>query len=283
MQPFLLVGIIVLATLGNLAPLLIGIARTPPDSVFLATTHHPADYFYYLSQFAQGAYRWITTIDLYTSEAIAPSLVGWSNVLLGRLGGIFGIPHVWAYHASVLFFTVILLYAAYRTALHVLKNTRAATVALFLFALFHAFPVFENGSLSYADYWNNLAIPSVRLGTVPHQLLTTTLSLLPLLTNSHLVRVAAGAGLASMQPVLWVVMTASAALSRRFSMAILLFIGGVTPAFYLSRLFGTQPFLQLKVWEAIQQNALTLWGFMLATGPIFLLALFFIPAFIKTY
>jgi hypothetical protein len=297
MQVVLVGLIILLATLGNIAPLLVGYLRTPPGSVFLGTIHHPADYFYYLSQFAQGSYRWLTTIDLYTSEQLSPSFVGWSNVLLGRLFDLFGISPDVAYHISVVFFTAVLLLIAYRLSLVILGKKWPATLALFLFAIFHAFPVMREGMASYGDYWNNFAIPTVRLGAVPHQLLTAILSFasfllltgpVPVMTGSHLVMTAlTSAALASLQPVLWALLTGSVLVTnllarKKLASTFMYLLAGIIPVLYLNQLFSTAPFLQLKLWEAAQQTPFMLEHFITATGPIFLLAILFVPTFLSS-
>ena len=51
------------------------------------------------------------------------------------------------------------------------------------------------------------------------------------------------------------------------------------PVLYLTRLFTTLPFSQLKLWEAGAQNALTPEHFLSSTGPVFLIALFSLPLF----
>lgn len=284
MQPIIVGLIILLATLENSAPLLIDILKTPPGSVFLGTVHHPADYFYYLSQFAQGSYRWLTTVNLYTNEPVPPSFVGWSNVLLGRLFALIGIPHLWAYHLSVIIFTAVFFLVAYRLSLAILGKKWPATLTLFLFAIFHAFPIVRDGALSYADYWNNVAVPTVRLGGVPHQLIIGIVSLLSVLffiRKRALGLALCGFVLASLQPVLWLLVGLAAVATRSWKNIAVFLTAGAIPALYLWRLFATQPFLQLKLWEAGQQNHLTLWQFMLATGPIFLLTVFFIPRFLS--
>lgn len=263
--------IIALATAENMAPLVIGWLRTPPGMVFLGTVHHPADYFYYLSQFAQGQYRWITSVDLYTSEVLKPSFIGWSNVLMGHL-----IPPIIAYHTSVLILTVILLFAAYKLF--------GSKVALYLFVLFHAFPIIRDGQPSYGDYWNNFATPFVRMGSVPHQLLLNIAAMIlvySVMKKRPIFIGISGFVLASLQPVLWMlILGVTGMLSIRRSLIIL--TSGILPILYLTKLFDTQPFLQLKLWEAAQHNYFDAKGFILATGPIFLIAIIALPAYLSS-
>ena len=307
--------VIILATLENIWPLIAGLLKTPPGYVFLGTVHHPADYFYYLSQFAQGGYRWITTINLFTSEPVAPSFMGWSNVLIGRIFYSVGISPLIAYHTSVFLFTVLLLVIAYTLTFSVLRSKFSATIALYLFTLFHAFPILRDGKPSYGDYWNNFAVPRARFGGVPHQLLLNIASFVMVYCIIQWIQYKKYSGktlislgvssliLASLQPVLWVLITAAAGIAilckhwlkssdrpasgntqkflfhRVIMLLAVLMSSGLPPVLYLTRLFTTLPFSQLKLWEAGAQNALTPEHFLSSTGPVFLIALFSLPLF----
>ncbi len=306
------VTVIVLSTLENLVTLIMGYASTPKGSVFLGTTHHPTDYFYYLSQFAQGASRWLYARDLYTAEPIPLSFVGWFNVLLGHLFGLAGFSPQMAYGLSVIIFTILVLLFAYKVSLVVLRNRTIATTALFLFAVYHAFPALDHGAFTFNDYWNNYATPSVRLGGVPHQLFTAVLSFLLVigttltLENGKLRRAfrvttliglfLGSAMLASLQPALWVLVTGCLGISavvyglvkksdiKQLSIfcipAFILFLGGIAPAYYLMKLFQTEPFIQLKLWESMQYSPFTVGSFILTAGPVFLIAVLSLPWFV---
>lgn len=301
--------IIILATLENIWPIIAGYAATPKGAVFLGTIHHPGDYFYYLSQFAQGTTRWFTARDLYTSESIPPSFVGWSNVLLGHILHLIGFSPINSYHLSVLLLTLLLLTTAYFLARAVLNSRAGATLALYLFALYHAFPIRDHGVLTYSDYWINYAVPNVRLGGVPHQLLIAILSFISMLTTIVWLKqpqkwrwrlvlglAVSGMMLASLQPALWALLIGSFALasfiyglleryklkqlSTLFIPCISICLGGLLPAIYLTKLFSQLPFIQLKLWEAAQHNQLSFSHFLLATGPIFLITLMSVPSFL---
>lgn len=299
----LIATIILLATIENITPSIIGFLATPPDYVFLGTVHHPGDYFYYLSQFTQGESRWLTTIDLFTSEQLTPSLIGWSNVLTGKIFSLVHLSPATAYQMSIVVLTAGVLTAAYILAHTILRSRSAATIALYFFALFHAFPVLRDGKPSYGDYWNNFAVPRVRFGGVPHQLMLHTASMILLYGliqwvqykkyswKMGLVICVASFVLASLQPALWGIIAATAVATAAYrkqpvrSLLILLSASGMAPLLYITSLFRTLPFLQLKLWEAGEQNVLTLEHFILATGPILLLSLFAVPFFMtpKTY
>lgn len=317
MQNLLGLFIILFASLENVWPMFVGYAAAPKGVVFLGTIHHPGDYFYYLSQFAQGATRWFTAQDLYTSESVTPNLVGWSNVLLGRIFHLVGLPPIAAYLFSVALFTILLLLVVYIFATKILESRARGILALYLFALYHAFPIRDMGALTYSDYWNNYAVPSVRMGSVPHQLLTAITSLLIATwtitwtrnsihgtkgkkhqKTAYAALFVAGTVLASLQPILWGVLLGSIGLavliygllqkykikqlSTLFIPSFFIGIGGLIPTLYLTRLFTTQPYIQLKLWESAQRNQLTFSHFFLAAGPIFLIAILSIPTYLAS-
>lgn len=302
------VVLILLATLENVWPLIAGYAKTPPNMVFLGTIHHPGDYFYYLSQFAQGHNRWLTTLDLYTAEPIGPSFVGWTNVLMGKLGWLLHLNPQTTYGASVVLLTVLVFAASYRLIGTILMSRYSRFLALFLFAVFHAFPVIRDGAPSYGDYFNNYAIPRVRLGGVPHQLL---LAIASIILTSYLLQWAtakksskklifvtgiSAAILASLQPVLWLLILGVFGITAivntllhcekikqlytSITPIIFAFFCGTIPALYLVYLFSASPFSQLRQWEALQQTQLTLEHFLSASGPIVLIALASLPAYL---
>lgn len=302
-----IVSIIVLATAENFLPFIIGLTQTPDQYVFLGTVHHPADYFYYLSQFAQGTYRLITTTNLFSGEQAAPTFVGWSNVLMGNIFHLVGLSPLMAYHTSIVILTIALLASGYRLALRISHDKRISTLTLYLFTLFHAFPVLREGKPSYGDYWNNFAVPRVRFGGVPHQLLLNTASFLLIyfvlewINDKRTVKTLVGIGLtslilASLQPVLWtlttgvLLLTAGFFLLRRMKnlpanhlvpVFLTLSVTGIPPVIYLTKLFSTPPFLQLKLWEASQQIPLTPEHFISATGPIFIIAVLTLPLYLR--
>lgn len=295
--------IIFLATLENMWPFITGSFHTPAGYVFLGTVHHPPDYFYYLSQFALGKYRIITSIDLFTAEHVPATFVGWTNVLLGKLFFLFGFSPFIAYHTSVLLCTVLLLYLSYRLAGRLIPATK--TLSLYLFVLFHAFSVMRDGSPSYGDYYTNFAVPRVRLGGVPHQLIlhAASLGIILLYTRVRTGRMRISNAvllafvsiiLASLQPVLWTLLFSVLILTEFLShlsdrtnlrhainALLLVSLPSVPVLFSLHTLFTTLPFSQLRAWEALQQTPLTIEHFVSATGPIFLLSLLFLPGFVR--
>ncbi len=307
MHTLILVSIILLATLENYWPLIAGYRQTPIGFTFLGTVHHPGDYFYYLSQFAQGAYRTVTTVDLYTSESLPPSLVGWSNVLLGKFFSLLHVEPIVGYHISVAVLTILVFVSAYILCHTILKSKGYAIFSLYLFMLFHAFPLLRDGTPSYGDYWNNFAVPRVRIGAVPHQLLIAIASFIlvqgifrrtggDLSTRTLMLIVSSSVILGSLQPILWAITIGTFLLSyvatQRLKQhthravdvhGILALSSGAIPVLYLYVLFQSLPFSQLKLWEAAQQTTLTLEHFISATGPLMLIAITSIPFVLTSF
>lgn len=299
--------LIIGAIVENIWPLFAGYSATPPGKVFLGTVHHPFDYFYYLSQFAQGTTHWLTARDLYTSERLPATLVGWSNVLMGKLGFLVGLSPQATYGISVIVLTIVICIAAYRLSRAVLPTKFAAFTAVALFAVYHAFPKSEHGSWTFYDYWNNFANPSVRFGGVPHQLLIVVVSVVAatlMLTKrksspwiTYALVGITGLVLASLQPVLWAFMVGCFGLSigifgrlKRYKFSDLVTlclpltffaVGGAPAALYLAKLFSGEPFIQLRQWESAQQMQLSLVPLLLSTGPVAVIALASLPSFLS--
>jgi len=85
MEGIIVTILILTAILGIELQYIVGKLATPPNMVYLGTVHWPSDYFYYLSQFAQGTYNFLSSTMLFTPEKLKPVLVGWQNVLTGRI------------------------------------------------------------------------------------------------------------------------------------------------------------------------------------------------------
>ena len=212
-------------------------------------------------------------------------------MLTGRLFHLFGIPAIPAYQITIAIWTFFLCLSAYKLALLILKNKHKALLSLVLFVLYHSFLIISDNHWTYADYWNNFSVPRVRFGGVPHQLLLSTLSVLTLsllLRKKRILMAVSAFFLASLQPILWLLVAAScgiASLIKRRSIfpTLVLFLSGLPAAIYLNEIFSTLPFSQLKIWEASQLVPLKLSGFFLAMGPIFIIALISLPVFVKKW
>ncbi len=187
MEFFIILFTILLFVFLNSLTYILGALATPAGSIFLGTVHWTGDYFYYLSQFAQGVSSWFYSYDLYTADFKTSVLVGWVNVFLGRLFYLIGINHLLAYQLSIVIFAATFLGVSYLLIREIFPggNRGKRIIAFVLFVTSNAFPkiVFEGGrwSLSFFDFWFNTGLPFNRLGGVPHHLIARTAISLSLL------------------------------------------------------------------------------------------------------
>ena len=127
LEILLVVGIILVFVTLNSLPFIAGVLATPSGSVFLGTVHWPGDYFYYLSQFAQGRNNWFTSYDLYTNDFPQKTFVGWVNVFLGHIFSLMGVDHLAAYQLSIVIFTIAFLFVSYLLIREIYTTYAAAT------------------------------------------------------------------------------------------------------------------------------------------------------------
>lgn len=177
----LIVGlIIVFFLLLNSLNFIVKALSTPPDMIFLGTVHWEGDYFYYLSQFAQGRENWFLSYDLYTTDFHKKTLVGFANVFLGHVFSLVGIDQFGAYQLSIVFFGLLFLLFSYLLLREIFPGREKSQkvkrlIAFILFAGNNAFPrIVEEGGkkiISYSDFWFNPGLPFYRLGGVPHHLI----------------------------------------------------------------------------------------------------------------
>src|SRR4030042_5591460 len=107
----------------------------PFNTIYIGITHHYEDYFYYLSQLTQGARGAWEVRNLYTTEAIPPTPLWWTNILLGKLSGLSGIPPWVVYDATLYLVTVLSLLALYWAAKKLYPDNPHKRLAAFLVAV----------------------------------------------------------------------------------------------------------------------------------------------------
>jgi hypothetical protein len=176
---FLFVIVLIIGGLyWTVAPIVAGYLATPGYWMFLGTIHHANDYFYYLSQIAQGRDSWFLGRDLFTSEFPAATLVGWVNVVIGKIGALAGVSPIAIYHGAVGLFTVCVFLSGYfltRLLFFGEKNKRLMAILSLFFTIsstVFSLPTWEKGKLAFKqfDYWFNFGNPRERFSSVPHQL-----------------------------------------------------------------------------------------------------------------
>ncbi|MBI3559983.1 hypothetical protein HY087_02560, partial [Candidatus Gottesmanbacteria bacterium] len=255
---------------------------------------------YYLSQFAQGRWEWLRGQDLYTSEFTMSTFVGWTNVLLGRIGFLIGLPHWASYHLAVVAFTALFLVLSFKLIQTILPDQPLAqTMSMTLFVLSSPLPAAIDPRNVLAirpfDYWYNLGNPWNRFGGVPHQLLGNIAIAIIFFTalgrptstgKKKLIAwgilIVSGLVLGSIQPIQWGMVAVALGMTTlvirpvraaNFLGVVLVGLGGALPVWYLSKLFSAPPYGLLRVWEATQQVRPGFIDFVMAGGPVVIVAL----------
>ncbi|OGG11963.1 hypothetical protein A2Z00_04125 [Candidatus Gottesmanbacteria bacterium RBG_13_45_10] len=311
--------LIILFTAANSFSFFVGLAKTPPGNVFLGTVHYPPDFFFYLSQIAQGKMTGFWTYNLFTSERAGPTLLGWEYALMGRIGSTFFLSPVITYQLAVAVATVVFLVVSYKLITTLFpKNTTAQLVTFTLFLLSNAFPklYYEGSRLVYSYYypWNNFGHPFERLANVPHHILTQaaiagTFFLFiswwnnPQKTRWYLVWAGVlGFFLGGVQPVQWILLATVILLTGFFVIykkrheiknhlfsllrtvyapLVVFFLSGAPIAWYIKQAVAVPPYSVTAAWEAGSQVHIPLRADIILNGPLCLIALVGIPIYFR--
>jgi hypothetical protein len=276
---------------------ILGVVKTPPGYVYLGTVHHPSDYLYYLSQFTQGKTRWLTTVDLYTSEKIHPSLAWFTNVLAGHMFSLVNISPILAYQLTVTIYTFLffLLVIFFLEAVFP-KEKEAQCIAFILLGIANVMP----GS---GSFFANFTEPMTRFPRAPHHMLGLVCAMLPMILvlkwqKSHsltvkcfqiILTIGTSILLANISPIQWILVCCTLIsavvltrqLPRVFIVPAIFLFSGLPMIFYLVNLFKTLPFVQSAVWDIGVQIRLSLIDFLKSFGPVFVLAVLGLPLFCK--
>lgn len=266
----------------------------PPHSVYLGTIHYYEDYFLYLNHFFQGAHgNWLVT-NRYTSEATPPSIIYWSNLLLGKIGGLIRLSPVLSYNVSVIVLSFLVLITSYIVFLNIFPRDNRRALIGFIFSTFATslinHIVVDGKSLWYPfQLWRTPHYAFDRLGGAPHQLLQTLFFLLGVLLffqkDIGSPRIFFGClllliALTTTNPVqagllilcLWITVLFSRSFFRSRIISLALLSIAVTITFlYTNSLLSSLPHLQSKLWEAGQETATTIPFLLASIGPIIVL------------
>src|SRR3989338_7415431 len=314
MEGIIVTILILTAILGIELQYIVGKLATPPNMVYLGTVHWPSDYFYYLSQFAQGTYNFLSSTMLFTPEKLKPVLVGWQNVLTGRILTGLGLDVTLAYQVAVAVYLGVYLVVSYFLLREIFpQNWGKRLLALFLFitsnSMFQILPKAGGGwEFSYWTHWYNLGNSLARFGPTPHHLIAYSLGTYILLITIIWVKnrfnkikylfylVIAGFLQASINPVAWGLTTLAVLTSgilywppqgsprwNYLFPGLLLLAAGIIPAIYVKAVFSTSPYNLSSVWESGQQLRITpLWLFY-SSGLVVILAFFGFINFFKKH
>lgn len=169
-------------TILNLTDLLLYFFKKPPNTVYIGITHWYEDFFYYLSQFAQGARgRWLVE-NQFTTEDI-PANINWIlNLMLGKIGALLALPPWSSYHISLIMFSLLYVFLLYCASHRIFPKHAGYRLATFIFTLtsggFFLFSLTKQSILIQPyTYFYAYTSPLHRLGGVPHLLIQNILSL----------------------------------------------------------------------------------------------------------
>jgi len=165
---------VIFSFLSNITYILLTL-QTPHGMINLGVTHHWEDYMYYISEFKQGAIGYWFTHNLYTEEYSRPTLVHWSNVLLGKIGGVIHLLPTDMYNISVIIFSFIFLLLGYYylKKFFPIPNYAFSAFLFFLFSepLMNKLPITEPVQFYPYELWNTPHYMFHRIGVLPHYLI----------------------------------------------------------------------------------------------------------------
>lgn len=283
--------------LGNSLFFILGVIRTPPGTVFLGTTHYWEDYFLYLNHFFQGAEGNWLVVNRYTSEVTAPSFIYWSNLILGKIGGLLQLTPIVSYSLSVILLSFGSLVISYLTLKKIFPmDSLRAFSGFFIGAAATSMinHIWVDGKPMWYPFqlWRTPHYAFDRLGGAPHQMLQTLLFLSMTILYFH--KKSAKPKVVALLSLLTIALTTLNPIQA------VIFIGAAwactlaiptmrkthIPHLFLISIFAfssflvtnsvlsTLPHVQSKLWEAAQQTTTTLPFLLLSVGPVSLLFFF---------
>ncbi|MEK9143899.1 MAG: hypothetical protein AAB481_04730 [Patescibacteria group bacterium] len=294
-QTIVAVGLLsLILALANSLFFILGMIKTPPGTVFLGTIHYWEDYFLYLNHFFQGAHgNWLVA-NRYTSEATAPSILYWSNFLLGKIGGFLYLSPMVSYNLSVMLLSFVVLVISYLTLKKIFPTDRLrALTGFFIGATATSMinHIWVDGKPMWYPFqlWRTPHYAFDRLGGAPHQILQTLLFLFMTILYFHkesakpkmvtllsLLTIA----LATLNPIQAVIFFGAAwactlivpdLRKTHIPHLLLISIVALSSFLYTNSALSELPHLQSKLWEGAQQTTTTLPFLLLSVGPVSLL------------
>jgi len=264
----------------NSAHVLIAWFQKPPGTVFTGIAHYYADYFLYVSLMAQKG--WITTAHLFTNEPIPPAWIYWLYTILGK----FGNPFV-VYNLAIVIFSGVLMWLWWRIIRETVSDRTNRMIAFLMLTTASGFVGF--------DFWFSPLPALNRLGGVPHQIFQTILLLTVILLThrkSYLPLGIVSFFAAVTNPIQMLLVTIAIGgtlftekrVSLMGNILTLIVIGlpALAGALITNGAFSRDPILTAaKIWENNQHITMSLWQFLLATGPIAVLVPFGIRPFLS--
>lgn len=276
--------------------------QKPTNTIYLGTIHYWEDYFLYLNHFFQGAHGAWLTVNRYTSETTNPSIVYWSNVLLGKVGSFFAMSPIISYNVSVIILSFLVLVSSYillKTRFFPLKPQSALTA--FLFATLSTslinYVKSGDGSMVFWPFqiWRSPHFAFDRLGGAPHQLMQTLLfywtlfflfapkiisakketfitirgALLAfLLATINPIQAGFLAGIALLTAGFMFFISGKKTLPIPAVRLLAIALSAIVGSVYVNSILSEEPHIQSKLWETLQQGHTTLGFLFFSIGPV---------------
>lgn len=277
-----------------------GLLNRPANTVFLGTIHYWEDYFFYLNHFFQGAHGAWLTANRYTSEATAPSILYWSNLILGKTGGLLQLSPIISYNLSVFLLSFFTLVTSYLLLKKIYPTDRLRALAGFFIgaaatSMINYIRVDGKPMWYPFQLWRTPHYAFDRLGGAPHQIAQTLLFLLLTILYFHKesakpklvvllsLLIIALTTLNPVQAVMfmgaaWACTLALPAMRKTHAAPLFLIsIIALASFVFTNSVLSTLPHLQSKLWEAAQQTTTTLPFLLLSVGPVSLLFFIGLP------
>lgn len=307
MTTFLIIIIALFFTCINSIGLFVGLFHRPAHTVYLGTIHYFEDYFLYINHFFQGSHGAWLTANRYTSEVTPPSIIYWTDLYMGKLGGLVGFSAITSYHVSLLILTCATILIMYVLLQRMFSKSQTRAFIAFLFALISTSVmnhIYVDGKPMWYPFqlWKTPHFALDRLGGVPHQTLQSLLFfVLTMLCFSKstsrqktkLVFLGLVAfSLTSINPIQAVMFLGAYVATQivvyiqkksvPWPKLIILFLTIAGTFIYMYTLSTTLPHSQARAWDGQQHTTTTLPFLLMSIGPVSLLYLLgIIPAMLS--
>jgi hypothetical protein len=195
-EPIVVTCIIAAAAIANFYHVLYYAFHRTPNTIFVGISHYYQDYFYYLSQVTQGEQGAWMSRNLYTTEDIPASPLWFTNIAIGKIGGLLGLKPWTAYDLSIFIASIVSLWLLYRTARILFPKNPTLRVSAFAVSVFTTcyYLVQKNPDgtsfINPYQYFYNYTESLNRLGGVTHLILQNILSLAAIITFSRILDIA---------------------------------------------------------------------------------------------
>jgi len=285
----------------------VGLLNRPAGTVYLGTIHYFEDYFLYINHFFQGASGAFLTTNRYTSEETPVSFLYWTDVFMGRLGGLIGLSPITSYHVSLIIITALTIFSMYFLLRRMFpQNTYHALLGFIIALLSTSFlnHIVVNKSPMWYPFqlWKTPHFAFDRFGGVPHQtlqsLLFFILTMLCFTKNTYSRRltlfliIVISFSLTSINPIQAIIFLAAFLATQAvlyfqkkpvsvFKLLVLLFTI-ISTFIYMYYLSTTLPHSQARAWDGLQHTTTTFPFLLLSLGPISIFLLVgILPSFLS--